>query len=147
MNRNDTKLASRVPVRCTLNSHHWCSVLYYKNLLLCELDLLGIIQANTLTSSGESSFRDARITGSPYVFTMLRNPSQHLVSMFKHCAESGDHSYGHEIVQNTPFRSWIHYWADVARHFNGSFEGSIAIASYHQLQHEIRKGPFMCYVL
>jgi len=90
-------------------------------------------------SDGETSWRDQVIADSHYVFTMLRYPPHHLVSMFKHCSESGDHHYGHDLVKNVPFRSWIRFWADVAEHYNGSFEETYL--------NGLRKKeiPFWCY--
>merc|ERR1719474_829367 len=54
---------------------------------------------------------------SPYLFTVLRDPNTHLVSMYKHCKDSihRKRTKGTPREFNASFADWIHDWASAAR--------------------------------
>lgn len=71
------------------------------------------------TGHDELAWNDPKIEHSHRVFTMFRQPRQHLVSMWRHCHDGRHKRKQFQIV---PFGSWLHYWSDFDRRFNGSFE-------------------------
>lgn len=100
-------------------------------------------------STWESSWKEIspQKIATPFIVTLVRNPTSHVVSMHQHCQKSGGYGYP-DSFKKVSLSSWVNYWD----HFKRTFNDSIEKQHYDEyvilgdvkglLPHE----PFFCYI-
>lgn len=98
-------------------------------------DMVEHVLPGTPIVSKEGCWGDAR--GSR-VFTMLRSPRAHVLSMFFHCKTSSDHVYGHPYMPED-FVEWLQMWHDHRVNFR---TGPIPFCCYRA--DNLQTGRYLC---